>query len=113
MSDLLTMQPNINIDLFLVAPDARYTKFKREVPRATFASRRNPLHKVCGFIPYTSLCEMLDRLADYLDNLKPDFVKKVAVYYDPQRTMCPELHGGRPERKWLWQLDLRRCNGGF
>jgi hypothetical protein len=84
MSDLLTMQPNINIDLYLVAPDERYAKFKREVPRPTFASRHNPVHKVCGFVPYTNLCEMLDRLSEYLDNLKPDFIKKVAVYYDPR-----------------------------
>ena len=39
MSDLLTMQPNIEIKLYLAAPDERYNKFKKEVPRPTFASR--------------------------------------------------------------------------
>ena len=44
MSDLLTMQPNIDIKLYLVGPDERYAKFTREVPRPTFASRPKPLH---------------------------------------------------------------------
>ena len=34
MSDLLTMQPNIDIKLYLAAPDERFTKFKNEVPRS-------------------------------------------------------------------------------
>ena len=33
MSDLLTMQPNIDIKLYLAAPEERYTKFKNEVAR--------------------------------------------------------------------------------
>ena len=48
MSDLLTMQPNLDINLYLVGPDSRYEKFAREVARPTFASRPKPLHSVCG-----------------------------------------------------------------
>ena len=55
MADLLTMQPNLDIKIYLVAPDERLDKFKREVARPTFASRRKPVHSVCRFIPYTAL----------------------------------------------------------
>jgi hypothetical protein len=83
MSDLLTMQPNIDIKLYLVAPDERFAKFKKEVPRPTFASRNKPLHTVCSFLPYSQLCEHLERAKDYLDCMKPDFLDKIAELYDP------------------------------
>jgi hypothetical protein len=40
MSDLITMQPNLDIKFYLAAPDARHEKFCGEVARATFASRK-------------------------------------------------------------------------
>jgi hypothetical protein len=83
MSDLLTMQPNIDIKLYLVAPDEKYEKFKREVPRPTFASRAKPLHKVCRFLPYSELCKQLEKATDFLSYLKPDFIDTIAELYDP------------------------------
>ena len=47
MSDLLAMQPNINIPLFIVAPDERRNKVKEEINRATFSRLSPPLVKVC------------------------------------------------------------------
>ena len=83
MSDLLTMQPNIDIKLYLVAPDEKYTKFKKEVPRPTFASRRKPLHTICKFLPYSALCEQLEKAESFLCHLKPDFIDDIAESYDP------------------------------
>jgi len=83
MSDLLTMQPNIEIKLFLAAPDERFNKFKVEVPRPTFSSSNKPLHTVCGFLPYSSLCEKLEAAKDFLSYLKPDFIDEIAEFYDP------------------------------
>jgi hypothetical protein len=83
MSDLLTMQPNIEIRLYLAAPDERYSKFKNEVPRPTFASSNKPLHTVCGFLPYSKLCETLETAKSFLSHLKPDFIDDVAEFYDP------------------------------
>jgi hypothetical protein len=83
MSDLLTMQPNIDIKLYLVAPDEKYSKFKKEVPRPTFASRAKPLHTICGFLPYSSLCDKLEKAKDFLCHLKPDFIDDIAEFYDP------------------------------
>jgi hypothetical protein len=83
MSDLLTMQPNIDIKLYLAAPDERFAKFKNEVPRPTFASRSKPLHRVCGFLPYSALCKQLEKAHEFLCHLKPDFIDDIAEMYDP------------------------------
>jgi hypothetical protein len=83
MSDLLTMQPNIDIKFYLVAPDERFSKFRKEVPRPTFASRTKPLHKVCGFLPYSELCQRLESAKEFLAYLKPDFIDDITDYYDP------------------------------
>ena len=83
MSDLLTMQPNLDIKLYLVGPDDRYTKFAREVARPTFASRPKPLHSVCGFLPYSKLCDRLDEAKNVIRFLKPEFIDEIADLYDP------------------------------
>jgi|SRR5579872_367366 len=83
MSDLLTMQPNIDIKLYLVGPDERFAKFKREVPRPTFASRSRPLHTLCRFLPYSKLCGRLEGARDVLKYLKPEFLDDIAELYDP------------------------------
>jgi len=83
MADLLTMQPNIDIKLYLVGPDERYAKFTREVPRPTFASRSKPLHKVCRFLPYSKLCHSLEAAKTVLKHLKPEFLDDIAELYDP------------------------------
>jgi hypothetical protein len=83
MSDLLTMQPNLDINLYLVGPDNRNEKFVREVARPTFASRPKPLHSVCGFLPYSKLCERLKEARNVIRFLKPEFIDEIADFYDP------------------------------
>ena len=103
MSDLLTMQPNIDIKLYLAAPDERYEKFTREVPRPTFASSNKPLHTVCGFLPYSQLCRKLEAARDFLCHLKPDFIDDIAEFYDPA-----EEYDASRESRWS---ECRRKNG--
>ncbi|MEM7403384.1 MAG: hypothetical protein AAF310_05190 [Myxococcota bacterium] len=91
MSDLLTMQPNIDIKLYIVAPDDRFDKFKRELPRPTFAYRKKPLHTMCGFVPYARLQDMLDRHHNILDCLKPEFLDKITQLYDPVKEINRRL----------------------
>jgi hypothetical protein len=43
MSDLLSLQPNLDIQLFLVAPDDRRNKVAQEIRRPTFSYREKPL----------------------------------------------------------------------
>ena len=83
MSDLLYMQPSITIKLYLVAPDERYVKFTREVPRPTFASSNRPLHTVCSFLPYSKLCQRLEEVKNVIPYLKPEFIDEIAESYDP------------------------------
>ena len=47
MSDLLSLQPNLDIDLYLVAPDERRNKVQQEILRPTFELREKPLSRVC------------------------------------------------------------------
>src|SRR4029077_21100393 len=48
MSDLLALQPNLDIKLYLVAPDERRNKVEQEILRPTFALRDKPLSPACG-----------------------------------------------------------------
>ena len=62
MSDLLAYQPNMDIKLYIVAPDDRRDKVKQEIRRPTFSLlERGPLYQLCSFIPYTAV-EALSRL---------------------------------------------------
>jgi hypothetical protein len=83
MSDLLALQPNLEINLFLVAPDERQDKVEQEILRPTFALREKPLAKVCGFITFSKLMEKLDgiRKLGLTTSLKPDFLLKTAEYF--------------------------------
>ena len=83
MSDLLTMQPNLDINLYLVGPDERYDKFSREVARPTFATRPKPLHTLCGFLPYSKLCQRIEEAKNVLRFLKPEFIDEIAEFFDP------------------------------
>ena len=46
MSDLLALQPNLEINLFLVAPDEQQDKVEQEILRPTFALREKPLARL-------------------------------------------------------------------
>ena len=83
MADLVTMAPNLEIRLYLVAPDDRLGKFAREVARPTFSSLRKPLHRLCRFLPYTSLLERLQEAKNLVQHLKPEFLDDIAERYDP------------------------------
>ncbi len=83
MSDLLALQPNLNIDLFIVAPDERKDKVEQEILRPTFMLRETPLAKVCGFLSISELTEKIDAVAKlgFISSLKPDFLKHMATFY--------------------------------
>jgi hypothetical protein len=83
MSDLLALQPNLNIDLYIVAPEDRRDKVEREILRPTFNLREPPLAKACGFLSIEDLMqkiEGLDKLG-LLGSVKSDFLKGVAEYF--------------------------------
>jgi hypothetical protein len=60
MADLLALQPNMNIALHIVAPDARREKVLAEIRRPVFSLLENqPLSERCTFLAYESLSEIL------------------------------------------------------
>ena len=83
MSDLLALQPNLNLDLFLVAPDDRRAKVRQEISRPTFAYREKPVPEVCGFISFGRLMEKVKGIGELglASSLKPNFLKTVAEYF--------------------------------
>jgi hypothetical protein len=84
MSDLLTMQPNITIKLYIVGPDERHAKFESEVARPTFAARGRPLHSLCRFLPYSRLCDRLEEAKNVIRFLRPEFLDAIAELYEPE-----------------------------
>jgi hypothetical protein len=87
MSDLLALQPNLDLDLYLVAPDVRRAKVRQEIARPTFAYREKPLPKLCGFIGFDTLMDKVEgiRRLGIAGSLKPEFLKATAEYFiDPE-----------------------------
>ncbi|MHC4124119.1 MAG: EVE domain-containing protein [Planctomycetota bacterium] len=83
MSDLISMQPNIKIDLYLVAPDEKYEKVFSEVNRPTFKKLKPPLPKICQFIPYSKLKKEVELLKDKIKYIKPEFIAEIAISCEP------------------------------
>ena len=83
MSDLLALQPNLAINLFLVAPDDRRDKVESELMRPTFKLREKPLASICGFLGFDSLMQKLKGIHQLglASSLKPDFLQKAADYF--------------------------------
>ena len=83
MSDLISMQPNIKINLYLVAPDEKYEKVFSEINRPTFKKLKPPLPTICQFIPYSKLKEKIAALQDTIKYLKPEFISEIAISCEP------------------------------
>jgi hypothetical protein len=83
MSDLLALQPNLNIPLFLVAPDERRNKVITEVNRPTFARLPSPLVDVCRYISFTTLREQVAKAAPLLRYLRPAFLQELSESCEP------------------------------
>jgi hypothetical protein len=59
MADLLALQPNMDIKLHIVAPEARKAKVMGEIQRPVFSLlEKGPLSELCTFVPYGSLREL-------------------------------------------------------
>lgn len=83
MSDLMSMQPNLKLPLYLVAPDERREKVIEQVNRATFSALRSPLSETCRFIPYGKLKGMMRQSGSLLKHLKPGILADLS---DPCRS---------------------------
>jgi len=78
MSDLVAMQPNLNIPLYLVAPDDRREKVMTEVNRPTFSKLSPPLSEICRFISFSGLKNQISQVSSILRFLKPEFLEELS-----------------------------------
>jgi len=78
MSDLIAMQPNLNIPLYIVAPDERREKVILEVNRPTFSRLTPPMNQICRFISFSALRERVSQMADMTRYLRPEFLEEVS-----------------------------------
>ena len=53
MADLVALSPNLNFPLYIVAPESRLDKVRRELSRPTFQALG--LHEQCGFFSFEAL----------------------------------------------------------
>ena len=83
MSDLLALQPNINIKLYIVAPEERRAKVRGEILRPTFKLREKPISEVCGFLSIEELFDKIEGLRKLgaLTSIKPSFLDEVAEFF--------------------------------
>jgi hypothetical protein len=84
MSDLVALQPNTRIDLFIVAPDQRAPKVRKEILRPTFESFEPPLRTRCRYLSATQLDAAIERTRPPLNrHVQPkvvrDFAEEVTV----------------------------------
>ncbi len=80
LADLVAMQPNINIQLFIVAPDDREEKVRTEINRPTFSrALKPPLTRLCRYIPYSSLKDKVEQAGNLVRYLRPEFLDEIAV----------------------------------
>jgi hypothetical protein len=78
MADLVVMQPNLNIPLYLVAPDDRRNKVIIEVNRPTFSRLSAPLSEICRFISFSTLKDQIKAVSHILRFLKPEFLEEIS-----------------------------------
>jgi hypothetical protein len=78
MSDLVAMQPKLQIPLFIVAPDARRTKVFAEVNRPTFARLKTPLVQVCRFISFDALRDHIDKAGQWSRYMRPEVLQEIS-----------------------------------
>jgi hypothetical protein len=93
MSDLLALQPNLNINLFIVAPESRREKVRQEILRPTFQWRDRPLSSVCGYLRFSTVKEQAEgiRRLNLAASLKPDFLTGHAEYFGRSGSVEPTI----------------------
>ena len=78
MADLIAMQPNLNIPLYLVAPDDRRNKVILEVNRPTFSRLSPSMKEMCRFISFSGLRDRIAQVASMARYLKPEFLEELS-----------------------------------
>jgi hypothetical protein len=83
MSDLISMQPNLAMPLYIVAPDERRDKVKEEILRPTFSKLPKPLSDLCRYISFSALRSNVEKVKPYARHLNPEFLSDFAEVFAP------------------------------
>jgi hypothetical protein len=78
MADLVAMQPNINIPLYIVAPDKRREKVIEEVNRPTFSRLEPNLNEICRYLSFSSLEQLFKKYGADLRFLKRQILEDIS-----------------------------------
>jgi len=78
MSDLIAMQPNLNMSLYLVAPDSKRDKVMMEINRPTFSKMNQPLSEICRFIAFSKIRDELTKVKPFIKYLKPEYLEEIS-----------------------------------
>jgi hypothetical protein len=84
MADLISMLPNLDIPLFIVAPDERRQKVFTEVQRPTFRHLPTSMAEVCRFLAFSTLREQVAKAAPFIPHMKPDVLEDWAEYCEAE-----------------------------
>ncbi len=75
MADLLALQPNMDIQLHIVAPISRREKVFQELQRPVFSLLdRGPLSEICTFLSYDSIRELAEQ--EHLSHLSDSVIEE-------------------------------------
>jgi len=75
MSDLVALYPNINFPLYIVTPNVRLDKVRRELSRPTFQALE--LHKRCGFFSEEKLLQEAEHIMRWANH--PSAIERLAA----------------------------------
>lgn len=83
MSDLVALQPNTSIDLYIVAPDERGQRVREQIVRPTFEQFESPLRENCRYLSASSLDRLLEADTRLLRAVSPAVVRDYAEEATP------------------------------
>ncbi|OUL29449.1 hypothetical protein BV372_23700 [Nostoc sp. T09] len=80
MADLVTLCPNLNFPLYIVVPESRTNKVKKELKRPTFKNLK--LDKKCRYIILEKLLEKWDVIREFAT--EPSALKSISQSCDTE-----------------------------
>jgi hypothetical protein len=78
MADLLALQPNIDIPLYIVVPDERRGQALQQIARPVFQQMTRPLPESCFVLTASSVDELLRDARKFKRFLKSDVLQQYA-----------------------------------
>jgi hypothetical protein len=82
LADLIALQPNLKIPLYIVAPDERREKVISEINRPVFRRLDPPMSEVCQFLSFSALRDGMSQIAPFARRVDPGIIRDWAETTD-------------------------------